>query len=120
MTSHRARVAVFLDQQLPQTCQIAVSLGYYPESAECLRLAHSSEYSGLDMRYNIDDVTKRSLGHDRFRRFVLLPLSWTALNFHDPEPAELRYSGMPDHTYRYRLDSTSSGCLYCHYASYLR
>ncbi|KAI2631115.1 hypothetical protein GGS21DRAFT_544508 [Xylaria nigripes] len=135
MTSHRARVAVLLDQlvaaqidlveweqplhrrldvplatdrdlfflvpdqQLPQACQIAASLGYYPESAESLRLAYSSEYSDLGMRYNIDDATKKSLGHDRFRRFVLLPLSWTALSFHDLEPAELRYSGMPDHTY---------------------
>ena len=87
------------DQQLPRACQIAASLGYYPESTESLRFAYSSEFSGLAVRYNIDDATKKSLGHDRFRRLVFLPLSWSALSFHDLEPAEMKYSGMPDHTY---------------------
>ncbi|KAH6605059.1 hypothetical protein Trco_006766 [Trichoderma cornu-damae] len=125
MTSHRERVAVLLHQLaaaqidlveweqplqrrlgvplatdgLPHATRIAASLGYYPESTESLPVAYASESPGLGVRYNIDDETKKSLGHDCFRRLVLLPLSWSGLNFHDLEPIEIRYSGMPGHTY---------------------
>ncbi|KAL6877998.1 hypothetical protein HDV57DRAFT_119928 [Trichoderma longibrachiatum] len=73
------------DQQLPDACQIAASLGYYPETTESLRFAYPSEHSGLGVRYKIDDETKKILGHETFRRLVFLPLSWSGLDFHNLE-----------------------------------
>ncbi|UKZ75825.1 hypothetical protein TrVFT333_003519 [Trichoderma virens FT-333] len=146
MTSHKARVAILLDQlaaahiylveweqplqrrlgvplatdgslfflvpdqQLHHAGQIAASLGYYPESTESLRVAYGCEIPGLGMRYNIDDATKKSLGHDCFRRLVLLPLSWSGLNFHELKPAELQYSGKSDHTYNIWTVPLAAAC----------
>ncbi|KAL7917203.1 hypothetical protein ACQKWADRAFT_307351 [Trichoderma austrokoningii] len=146
MVSHRARVAVLLDQlaaaqidlveweqpllrrlgiplatdgslfflvpdqHLHNACQIAASLGYYPESTDSLRVAYASEFPGLGVRYNIDDATEKSLGHDCFRRLVLLPLSWSGLNFHDLERIEIQYSGMPDHTYNIWTVPLAAAC----------
>lgn len=96
---HQSLFFLVPDQHLHHASEIAASMGYYPESTESLRVAYPSEFPGLGVRYNIDDATKESLGHDYFRRLVLLPLSWSGLNFHDLELAEIRYTGMPDHTY---------------------
>ncbi|KAL7786375.1 hypothetical protein V8C37DRAFT_392132 [Trichoderma ceciliae] len=96
---HQSLFFLVRDQQLLRASQIAASLGYYPESTESLSVAYPSEFPGLGVRYNIDDATKKSLGHDCFRRLVLLPMSWSGLNFHDLEPIEIQYSGMPGHTY---------------------
>ncbi|KAL7928857.1 hypothetical protein V8C35DRAFT_220483 [Trichoderma chlorosporum] len=98
------------DQDLQRACQIAVSLGYYPETTESLRVAYPSEIPGLGVRYNIDDQTKESLGHDCFRRLVLLPLSWSGLNLDHLEPAEIRYSGLPDHTYNIWTVPLAAAC----------
>ena len=87
------------DQQLYDACQVAASLGYYPESTESLRIGYPSEYSGLGVRYRIDGATRQSLGHDTFRRLVFLPLSWSGLDLYDLKRIEIRYAGMPDHTF---------------------
>lgn len=98
------------DQHLHHACQIAASLGYFPETTESLRVAYASEFPGLGVRYNIDDETKKSFGHDLFRRLVLLPLSWSGLNLHDLEPIEIRYSGMPDHTFNIWTVPLAAAC----------
>lgn len=87
------------DQQLLDACQVAASFGYYPETTESLHVAYPSELSGLGVRYNIDDRAEKFLGHDCFRRLVFLPLSWSGLDFRDLELIEIRYSGMPGHTF---------------------
>ncbi|KAL7942467.1 hypothetical protein V8C42DRAFT_332516 [Trichoderma barbatum] len=106
---HQSLFFLVPDQHLHHACQIAASLGYYPESIESLSVAYPSEFPGLGVRCNIDDETK-SLGHDCFWRLALLPLSWSGLNFHDLEPAEMQYSGMPDHTYNIWTVSLAAAC----------
>ncbi|KAL7818455.1 hypothetical protein V8C26DRAFT_43074 [Trichoderma gracile] len=98
------------DQQLPDACQVAASLGYYPETTESLRLGYPSEYSGLGVRYNIDDETKKTLGHETFRRLVFLPLSWSGLDFHELELIEIRYSSMPGHTFKIWTVPLAAAC----------
>ncbi|KAL6871875.1 hypothetical protein J3F83DRAFT_772574 [Trichoderma novae-zelandiae] len=98
------------DQQLVDACQVTASLGYYPETTESLRFAYPSEFSGLGVRYNIDDAAAKSLGHICPRRLVFLPLSWTGLDLHDLEPTEIRYSGMPDHTYNIWTVPIAAAC----------
>jgi hypothetical protein len=88
------------DEQLYDACQIVASLGYYPESAESLKVVYPSEFSGLGVRYNIDSRPK-DRGHDRYQRLVFLPLSWPGLSLHDLERIESRYPWMPGHTYNH-------------------
>lgn len=87
------------DQQLSATCEIAASLGIRPESPESMRFAYSSEFSGLGVRYNIDDATYESKGHDRWKRLVILPLSWSGLSLHDLEPATIQGSASSKRVY---------------------
>ncbi|UKZ66484.1 uncharacterized protein TrAtP1_007657 [Trichoderma atroviride] len=82
------------DEQLYDACQVAASLGYYPESPESLKKAYPSEFSGLGVRYNIDPKTKKT--HDRFDRLVFLPLSWPGLDLHDLELKAIQYSWLRD------------------------
>ncbi|KAI9656987.1 MAG: hypothetical protein M1829_000360 [Trizodia sp. TS-e1964] len=78
---------VFLvpDEQLQTARILAAGLGFYPADEKSLQPSYASEFSGLALRFIIDETASNPLAQRlHCRRLILVPLSWPGIF-----PAEL-------------------------------